>query len=74
MTTKELGKLIHTRRAELGLTQVQLAKLMRCAQSHVSYLEVGRRRASRRDLMKLAKHLQLPIQDLVFGVDSAATQ
>ena len=66
LTKKQRGRLIRTRRVELGVTQEELATRMRCAQSHISYLERGMRGASREDLNQLSRHLNLPLPALIF--------
>ena len=66
ITDKERGRKLRARRMALGLSQKELAKLLRCAQSHVSYLERGIRSPSRNEMKALAVHLRVPIESLVF--------
>lgn len=65
----ELGNFMRTRRLEIGLRQVEVAKLSGICQDGYSKLEIGKRRSlSPKNLKKLAEALQcepLQIQSLI---------
>ena len=65
----ELGKFLRVRRFELGLRQIEVAKLSGIKQSHYSALEIGRVQSLKpKKLKELAKALQcepLQIQSLI---------
>ncbi len=61
----EFGNFIRTRRLELGITQVALAKQVGFKQTSMSLIEVGERsRLNDRQLERLAKALQCNVEEL----------
>jgi ribosome-binding protein aMBF1 (putative translation factor) len=62
-----VARLVIMRRAELGLTQVQLAERMGTSHSAISRIESGQHRASVATLERLAKALEVR---LVMGFES----
>lgn len=54
-------------RRKRGLTQADLARQAGIAQNYVSDLETGRREGSPAQWMKIARALQLPMEELIDG-------
>lgn len=52
-------------RMERGLTQAQLAELTGCTQKDISRWETGERNPSTKSLLKLAKVLGCPMENLL---------
>ena len=52
---KELGRRIAKLRKEAGLTQVQLAEILKISQQHMASFEAGRRKVSSSDIPLLAQ-------------------
>ncbi len=64
MKSKTLGPTLKQARQSLGLSQHELASLLRVRASHVGYLEQGRRRPSLSLLKRLANTLGLDKEQL----------
>lgn len=58
------GAAIRNRRHQLGLTQAQVAKKVRCRPNYIGYLESGARHPSQKLVFRLAKALDLDAQEL----------
>jgi DNA-binding XRE family transcriptional regulator len=61
-----LGDVLLRRRKQLGLTQAQVAARVRCRPNYIGYLESNARHPSDRVLQRLAKALDLDMQELFF--------
>jgi transcriptional regulator with XRE-family HTH domain len=59
-TKPEFANTIRSRREALGYNQRELANLVGVKQSHIAYLESGRRLPSLSLLTRLAKELKVP--------------
>lgn len=62
------GQYLKTRRRELGLTQVQVAKKLDVGQNFVAYMENDQRKPSNDVLKRLADCLSLPMDELYLKV------
>lgn len=61
----EFGPILRRRRAELGLTQIELATLAGVTQNYLSLVESGHRQPSLETLAGLAAGLQVPPSYLI---------
>jgi DNA-binding XRE family transcriptional regulator len=61
-----LGEVLLRRRKQLGLTQAQVAAKVHCRPNYIGYLEANARRPSHGVLQRLAKALDLDVQELFF--------
>lgn len=61
-----LGEVLLRRRKQLGLTQAQVAAKVRCRPNYIGYLEANARHPSDKVLQRLAKALDLDMQELFF--------
>ena len=66
---KQLGKTIASYRKELGMTQVQLAEVLKISQQHMAAIEAGRRKLSSSDLPVLTKLFGVSADDLLGLMD-----
>lgn len=66
-TDNRLGLRVRTRRLEIGLSQVELAKKLKASRQFVSQIELGKTRLSDGDgsIACLAEALRLPVRELV---------
>jgi transcriptional regulator with XRE-family HTH domain len=62
---KQLGKRIATLRKEIGLTQVQLAEILKISQQHMAAFEAGRRKVSSSDIPVLAQLFGISTDELL---------
>jgi transcriptional regulator with XRE-family HTH domain len=63
--TNKLGGFLRSRRAELGLTQRQLAQKIGVEASHVAFIESGRRKPSLNLVARMADTLRVDRQELL---------
>lgn len=59
-----LGKKIQKLRKQKGLTQEELAEIVKISRVYMGYIEQGRESPSLKTLMKLAKKLGVSVEDL----------
>src|SRR5579884_1138320 len=64
-----LGGNLHAARARRGLSQTALARHCSLSQAQISYFELGLRRPTLDQFIKLARALDVPLQRLFHGVD-----
>ena len=62
---KELGRRIAKLRKEAGLTQVQLAEILKISQQHMASFEAGRRKVSSSDIPLLAQLFGISTDELL---------
>jgi transcriptional regulator with XRE-family HTH domain len=62
---KEIGKRIALLRKEMGMTQIQLAEVLRISQQHMASFEAGRRKVSSSDIPVLAQLFGLSTDELL---------
>lgn len=70
---KELGKRIATLRKEAGMTQVQLAEILKISQQHMASFEAGRRKVSSSDIPVLAQLFGVST-DKMLGIQEAPSK
>ncbi len=70
---RELGSSLAAARLERGLSQAELAARCTLSQAQVSYFEVGQRRPTLDQLLRIARALDAPIQRLITGSDRPGT-
>lgn len=63
-STEVLGERVRSRRRELGMTQVEFARLLEVSQPNVSDIEHGRAGVSVERLLRIAEILQCGPSDL----------
>jgi len=67
---RQVGRNIAEARRKAGLTQTQLAARMEAAGQEVSRLECGRRSCPQlMTLLRVARALEIPVTDLLRGVE-----
>ena len=62
-TTKQIGELLRDWRKRRHQSQLTLAQQAEISQRHLSFLESGRSLPSREMLLRLARHLQIPVRE-----------
>jgi len=65
------GRVVRRRREKMAMSQAQLARKMGCPQASISRLERGRRSASLRELLSLARALRSSVSDLLAELEPA---
>jgi len=70
---RELGSFLSAARLERGLSQVDLAARCALSQVQISYFELGRRRPTLDQLLRIARALDLPLQTLITGSERPGT-
>jgi transcriptional regulator with XRE-family HTH domain len=70
---RDLGSFLAAARRERGLSQAELAARCNLSQAQVSYFEVGQRRPTLDQLIRLARALDVSIQRLIAGTDRPGT-
>lgn len=70
---QELGSFLSAARLERGLSQVDLAARCALSQVQISYFELGRRRPTLDQLVRIARALDVPIQKLIAGSNRPGT-
>jgi ribosome-binding protein aMBF1 (putative translation factor) len=70
--TTTLGKLIRDAREARGLTQADLADRARVAQAYLSYLEQDQREPSLAIAARIARELEIPLDELASAVADAS--
>jgi transcriptional regulator with XRE-family HTH domain len=71
---QELGSLLSVARLERGLSQAELGARCALSQAQISYFEVGQRRPTLDQFLRIAKALEVPIQKLISGSDRPGTE
>lgn len=66
---KQVGRNIAEARRRVGLSQMQLTKLIPLGQQEISRLENGRSCPRLKTLLTLARALDVPVADLVQGIE-----
>ena len=69
---EQLGQRIHTRRAELGITQTELGQLVGVGQTEIASYEIARRRMPVCRLPAMAKALDVSVEHLLGIEDTGA--
>jgi transcriptional regulator with XRE-family HTH domain len=69
-----LGLHLAAARRERGVSQLELADRCRLAQAQVSYFESGRRRPTLDQLLRIARALEVSLQNLICGSDRPGTE
>lgn len=67
--SEAFGARVRERRRELGISQDILADRARLHRTYISSIENGRRNPALGNVAKLARALELPIHELVRGID-----
>jgi transcriptional regulator with XRE-family HTH domain len=70
---RDLGSFLATARLERGLSQAELAAHCNLSQAQISYFEVGQRRPTLDQLLRIARALEVSIQRLIAGTDRPGT-
>ena len=70
---RDLGPSLLMTRHERGLSQVELARRCGLSQAQISYFELGQRRPTLEQLLRIAKALDSSIQKLLTGSDRPGT-
>ncbi len=70
---KEMGKRIHDRRKELGLTQEKVAEKIDVGPSHFGQIERGDNKCSLAVIVNIATVLELNLDTLIRGIDEQNT-
>lgn len=70
ITQRDIGKMIITRRTELGMTQSALAKLLHTSQSAVARIEKGEQNLTTETLVKISGALKKDLASLLSGESS----
>jgi DNA-binding XRE family transcriptional regulator len=73
-TLEFIGRRVHQRRKELGLTQESLAESVNVVKSFVSAIEHGETQASGLVYLKLAQALEVSVQWLLTGAERTTAQ
>jgi transcriptional regulator with XRE-family HTH domain len=66
---RDLGSFLTAARLERGLSQAQLAARCALSQTQISYIEVGQRRPTLNQILRIARALDVSIQRLITGSD-----
>lgn len=64
----ELGKKVRNLRAKLGLSQEALAERCDFDRTYISLIERGKRNPSYKNMIRLAKGLNVTVSDLTAGI------
>ena len=70
---RDLGSFLAAARLERGLSQAELAARCNLSQAQISYFEVGQRRPTLDQLLRIARALDVSIQRLIAGSDRPGT-
>src|SRR4051812_18553014 len=70
---RNLGPSLIMARHERGLSQAELARRCGLSQTQVSYFEIGRRRPTLEQLLRMAKALDCSLQRFLTGGDRSGT-
>ncbi len=62
---KQTGRIIKARRLHLGLTQKDVAEVIKCSRENISYIETGRQDLSLSNFLKLCAFLSLAPSEVV---------
>jgi len=63
-TRGKIGKNIRKGRKKSGYSQERLAELVTISRTHMGHIEQGRRSPSLKTLVKIAKALKVPLEEL----------
>ena len=63
-TDKRLGKKIQKLRKQAGFTQEQVAEKVKLSTKYIQFIEAGNRKPSLKTVYKLARVLDVKVQDL----------